>query len=204
MATQERAVRTRNALIASAAVLFDRDGFESASLATISSQAGVSSGALHFHFPSKVALADAVIRLARRRLDEITGRRAGRTLQGLIDATHSLTRALRDDVVLRAGFDLSANVSRIGATCDLRHIWREWVEAALAKAEAEGVLADGLTAQDVATAVVAVAAGFETLGGKDPRWLSRTTVTTFWELLLPRLVESPNLGGLVASGIVER
>lgn len=40
MAKQDRAVRTRNALIESAAELFDRDGYEHASLSTISTQAG--------------------------------------------------------------------------------------------------------------------------------------------------------------------
>ena len=60
MAEQERAVRTRERLIGSAAETFCREGFAVASLSVISAQAGVSSGALHFHFAGKAALADAV------------------------------------------------------------------------------------------------------------------------------------------------
>ncbi|GAA3945583.1 hypothetical protein GCM10022244_61150 [Streptomyces gulbargensis] len=73
MAKQERAVRTREALLRSAAEIFDTDGFVSASLSAICSKAGVSSGALHFHFASKGALAEAIERAAEARLRLITG-----------------------------------------------------------------------------------------------------------------------------------
>lgn len=60
MVKQERAARTRRTLIRAAAEVFAREGFAPASLTTISRQAGVSNGALHFHFTSKNALAQAV------------------------------------------------------------------------------------------------------------------------------------------------
>lgn len=107
MAKQERAVRTRNALIESAAELFTRDGFELASLAGISSRAGVSNGALHFHFASKAALAAAVGRAAAERFDRMTSAERplpqyGGSLQALVDASHALLDGLAHDVVLRA------------------------------------------------------------------------------------------------------
>ena len=118
MAQQERAVRTRNALIESAAELFSKDGFDVVTLSTISARAGVSNGALHFHFASKAALAAAVWEAAAQRLRQITveGRaggggagmgeggsaEAGGALQVLVDATHALLRGLRHDVILRA------------------------------------------------------------------------------------------------------
>ncbi|MCX4906285.1 TetR/AcrR family transcriptional regulator [Streptomyces sp. NBC_00878] len=77
MAQQERAVRTRNALIKSAAELFCKDGFDVVSLSTISARAGVSNGALHFHFASKAALASGVWEAAAQRLRRITAE--GRT-----------------------------------------------------------------------------------------------------------------------------
>ncbi|WP_442813919.1 TetR family transcriptional regulator [Streptomyces sp. NBC_00151] len=73
MAEQERAVRTRERLIGSAAETFCREGFAAASLCVISAQAGVSSGALHFHFAGKAALADAVESAALDRLRIIAG-----------------------------------------------------------------------------------------------------------------------------------
>ena len=116
MVKQERALRTREALIKSAAAVFDREGFRVASLTVISDQAGVSNGALHFHFASKAALADAVEDAAAHRLGRITAAarsEPGSALQLLVDATHDLARALHDDVVLRTGFELSGDhVSR--------------------------------------------------------------------------------------------
>ncbi|MFI8521420.1 ScbR family autoregulator-binding transcription factor [Streptomyces sp. NPDC085481] len=204
MAKQERAIRTRNALIESAAALFDRDGFEVASLATISARAGVSSGALHFHFPSKAALADAVIAAAGDRLFRITRDREALPLQILIDASHELVQGLRADSVLRAGFDLSANAERRPrAAQDLRALWREWVESTVARADREGLLAPDVTARDVAAAVVAVAAGHEALGHQDPCWLERAPLTRFWSFLLPRVVGPARVELFVASGDLE-
>ncbi|MEU8620085.1 ScbR family autoregulator-binding transcription factor [Streptomyces sp. NPDC048623] len=195
MAKQERAIRTRNALVESAAALFDRDGFEVASLATISARAGVSSGALHFHFPSKAVLADAVVAAAGDRLLRITREREALPLQILIDASHELVQGLRSDPVLRAGFALSTTPDR-----DLRRLWCEWVEGIVLRAERAGLLAPDVTSRDVASAVVAVAAGHEALGHQDPRWLERAPLTRFWAFLLPRVVGAARVGLFVASG----
>ncbi|MET8504550.1 ScbR family autoregulator-binding transcription factor [Streptomyces sp. NPDC004787] len=204
MAKQERAIRTRNALVESAAVLFDRDGFELASLATISARAGVSSGALHFHFPSKAALADAVVAAAGDRLLRITREREALPLQILIDASHELVRGLGTDPVLRAGFALGARPGRTRTERDLRRQWREWVEGMVARAERAGLLAPDVAARDVAAAVVAVAAGHEALGHQDPGWLERAPLTRFWAFLLPRVVGAARVGLFVAAGDQER
>ncbi|MFJ3903232.1 ScbR family autoregulator-binding transcription factor [Streptomyces sp. NPDC090025] len=200
MAKQERAIRTRNALVHSAATLFDRDGFEVASLATISARAGVSSGALHFHFPSKAALADAVVAAAGDRLVRITREREALALQILIDASHELVQGLRCDPVLRVGFALSADPERTRAARDLRRGWREWVESVVVRAERAGLLAPDVVPRDLAAAVVAVAAGHEALGHQDPGWLERAPLTRFWAFLLPRAVGDARVGLFVASG----
>ena len=77
MAKQERAVRTREKLIRSAAEVFDREGYAVASITTISARAGVSNGALHFHFASKAALAEAVAEAAALRLRHLVDRPGG-------------------------------------------------------------------------------------------------------------------------------
>ncbi|MGW5420849.1 TetR family transcriptional regulator [Streptomyces sp. NPDC003943] len=228
MAKQERAIRTRNALVESAAALFDRDGFEVASLATISARAGVSSGALHFHFPSKAELADAVVAAAGERLVRITREREALPLQSLIDASHELVQGLRSDAVLRAGFALaSANGGRghghahgqvdghvdghvdvdvpgqsatAEPAADLRRLWCDWVRSVVARAEREGLLAPDVTAEEVAATVVAVAAGHATLGHQDPSWLEPAPLTRFWTFLLPRVVGAARAGLFVASG----
>ncbi|MEV0559496.1 MULTISPECIES: ScbR family autoregulator-binding transcription factor [unclassified Streptomyces] len=217
MAQQERAVRTRNALIESAAELFCKDGFDVVSLSTISARAGVSNGALHFHFASKAALAVAVWEAAAQRLGRITaegrarseaaataegtgGTGPGGPLQVLVDATHALLRGLRHDVILRAGFDLSESPVPVAAGADLRRRWQAWVEGVLAEAAREGTLARDVSPQDAAHAVVAATVGFGALGSRNAQWLSQSMLTRFWALLLPRLATEVALKGLVASG----
>ncbi|MCZ4515793.1 ScbR family autoregulator-binding transcription factor [Streptomyces sp. ActVer] len=217
MAQQERAVRTRNALIESAAELFSKDGFDVVSLSTISTRAGVSNGALHFHFASKAALASAVWEAAAQRLRRITleGRArseaaattggagvtgSGGSLQVLVDTTHALLRGLRHDVILRAGFDLSESPVPVAAGADLRRRWQTSVEGVLAEAAREGALARDVSPQDAAHAVVAATVGFGALGSRNAQWLSQSMLTRFWALLLPRLATEAALKGLVASG----
>lgn len=61
MAQQERAIRTRQAILEAAATVFDERGYEAATIGEILTKAGVTKGALYFHFPSKKALAEGVI-----------------------------------------------------------------------------------------------------------------------------------------------
>ncbi|WP_251049472.1 MULTISPECIES: ScbR family autoregulator-binding transcription factor [unclassified Streptomyces] len=202
MVKQERAVRTREALIRSAAEIFDRDGFTMASLTTISRQAGVSNGALHFHFASKAALADAVEDTALARLRIVAeGRQpgGGGFLQHVVDVTHGLARGLAGDVVLRAGFELSSRHSRPPRT-DLRAHWQQCIEQALERAGERGELRPGVTPAAAAAAVVAATVGFEVLSGRNATWLSPQTVSEFWRLLLPGLASGEVLAALKAEG----
>ncbi|MGW0737841.1 ScbR family autoregulator-binding transcription factor [Streptomyces sp. NPDC002851] len=202
MVKQERAVRTRKALIQSAAQVFDEDGFHAASLATISARAGVSNGALHFHFASKAELAAAVEEAAAVRLGDLMpelSNGASNPLQDLVDGSHALARGLAEDVVLRAGFELSGDRTR-GEARDLWGQWRDWIACVIEKAAGEGTLDAGVRPTDVVTSVVAATVGLEVLGARDPDWLSQPTLTRFWQLLLPRLAAASVLAGLDAEG----
>ncbi|WP_432088423.1 MULTISPECIES: ScbR family autoregulator-binding transcription factor [unclassified Streptomyces] len=206
MVKQERAARTRETLIRSAAEVFDREGFSAASLSVISSRAGVSNGALHFHFENKAALADVVEAEALIRLRAVSdaGPPAGAgRVQLLVDATQGLAAALRRDVVLRAGFSLNGEPVRT-VRVDLREHWRRWVEEAVKHAESEGELRPEVAAQDVVTAVVAATVGFEVLGVRDAEWLSTATVGRFWRLLLPTLVPKAALSDVKVEGTRSR
>ncbi len=199
MAKQERAVRTREALLRSAAEIFDTDGFVSASLSAICNRAGVSSGALHFHFASKGALADAIEQAAEQRLRLITGPDPGADerseaspadvdpIQNLVDTSRRLFDQLNNDVVLRAGFTLGCEPSW-QSRVDLHGQWRDWIESALRHASDLGALAEGTKPEDVVTVVAASTVGFEALGRKDPAWLSQERLGQFWQFMLPRLV----------------
>lgn len=61
VAQQERAVRTRRAILVAAAEVFDEVGYEAATISAILQRAKVTKGALYFHFQSKEELAQAVL-----------------------------------------------------------------------------------------------------------------------------------------------
>jgi len=202
MVKQERAARTRHALIQAAAAVFAEEGFVTASLSTISRRAGVSNGALHFHFANKSVLAEAVEAEAAeavRRIMDSARARHGDSLQTVVDATHDLAGSLARDAVVRGGFELAGDVARRGES-PLRAQWQSWVEDSLRRAERTGALAQGVSWADGARVIVAVTAGFEVLGRDNAFWLSPQNVTRFWEVLLPRLVDRQDLDRLVSPG----
>lgn len=89
--------------------MFDRYGY-GASLNDVIAQAGVTKGALYFHFSSKEDLARAVIEQqhalsvhpARQRLND---HEPG--LESVIRLSQSLARQLMDDAIVRAGIRLT-------------------------------------------------------------------------------------------------
>ncbi|MFI2620582.1 ScbR family autoregulator-binding transcription factor [Streptomyces sp. NPDC018584] len=187
MVKQERAVRTRRSLIEAAAAVFAEEGYVPSSLSTISKRAGVSNGALHFHFENKKALARAVEEAAIdviHKLVGFSGHADASALQALVDATHGLVGCLLDDIVVRAGFDLSFERA-LGTGAGLVRTWHKWVEETLRRAEAEGHLAPGVSPDEAAAAIVAATVGFDVLAGGDPQWLAERRIVEFWELLLP-------------------
>jgi AcrR family transcriptional regulator len=197
MVKQERAARTRHALIQAAAAVFAEEGFAMASLSTISRRAGVSNGALHFHFANKSALADAVEAEAAEivhRITETARIRQGDSLQTVVDATHELMGSLAHEVVVRGGFELAGDSARRGQST-LRTQWRRWVEDTLRRAERNGALAEGVSWADSARVIVAATTGFEVLGGDDASWLSQQNMTRFWGVILPRLAGQQDLAG---------
>ena len=200
---QERGTRTRDALIRSAAAEFDLHGYAMATLSAISLGAGVSPGALHFHFENKAAIAEAVEDAActtLRRTARIAYRHRSNALQNLTDTTHAIARLFREDIVVRAGFRLScANDCR--TELNLRQEWQSCVQQRLAEAADEGLLAAGTgRQQDLARTIVAATVGLVTLCQDNGEWLSPHTVTGLWRTLLPTLTAPEALADLEPAG----
>ncbi|MCH0538618.1 TetR/AcrR family transcriptional regulator [Streptomyces sp. MUM 203J] len=187
MTKQARAVHTRRALVRSAAGVFGRRGYAEATLSMISSGAGVSAGALHFHFDNKAAIGAAVERSAAgvlcRAADEVDAQRRS-ALQSLVGTTHAYARALSADIVVRAGFQLARDTC-YAPVVDLRREWRSRVRRLIAEAVEEEALLPGVTGACAAAMVIAATTGFEELGQRDPRWLAPETLDDFWHLALP-------------------
>lgn len=105
MGYRDRSGETRQKLVRAAAAVFDHRGFGAANLQDVCAKAGVTKGALYFHFSSKDSLAVAVMeeqskvwRTALRRVG-VDGVPA---MQSLVDLSYSVGELLRVDPVTRA------------------------------------------------------------------------------------------------------
>ena len=103
MAQQERAVRTRRAVLEAAAAVFAERGYAAATIGEILSRAGVTKGALYFHFDSKAALARGVLQ-AQVSNDYHVPREL--KLQEWVDAGMTLAKRLPQEPLLLAGVRL--------------------------------------------------------------------------------------------------
>lgn len=193
MVKQDRAMRTRQALIRAAAEVFAADGYTLASLSVISKRAGVSSGALHFHFTSKDDLAKEVESEATdsgQQLAEGCRSTAGSALQALGRTAFGLLLAAADDPVLRAGFKLSGDPAR-KSDAELLNWWRGVVRELVLQARDAGELAGDVSADDATTAIVAATVGFAVIAMSEAEWPSAERLARFWSLVLPSLAAAP-------------
>ncbi|MEU9115954.1 TetR family transcriptional regulator [Streptomyces sp. NPDC048483] len=181
---QERAEQTRRALIAAAGAEFDRHGYAGTSLARISATAGVTMGALTFHFPSKAGLADAVQAAGAATTRAALCRLAAQpvpALQSVIDLTHALAQLLAETVGVRAASRLSRE--RPGTCVTWRSLWLPALQDALARADAEHGPHAGL--KDLETLVVYLVSGAEEViraGGQSAG--VRDQLTRIWAVAL--------------------
>jgi AcrR family transcriptional regulator len=186
---QHRAMRTRDALIEAAARVFEASDYTESRLDVISRGAGVSRGALSFHFASKEAVAEAVEELAAAALTATvveTCRNRDSVLQALVDSTHALARLVRDDHVVRGGLRLNCDPAH-RSRASLRLAWERCVRALMAKSAAAGELSAYAVRNDPSDLIVVATAGYQVLGVRDKAWLDPPALTHFWDCLLPRL-----------------
>lgn len=163
MPQQDRAYATREAILHAAAEEFDRLGYERTSLTAVLARAGLTKGAFYFHFPSKEAVADALVerqselwsRLREswrpRGLDPLS------TLHGMF--TESADR-IAADVVLRAGVRLNADREVGYPGVPSSHVlWEKLVATYVAEAGEHGHLRAGTDPEAVARTLCSAALG---------------------------------------------
>ncbi|GAA1275860.1 TetR/AcrR family transcriptional regulator [Saccharothrix xinjiangensis] len=151
-----RGPRTRAALVAASIELFDRQGYESTSLEAVCRRVSVTKGALYRHFPSKQALAVAVVEEYFRRWHDVRAElegAGGGPLRTLIALTERMGLLVHEDRTVRVGarllytselFDLVAGVHFACLTAVVRDLLHraaaagEVVAGADVREEAEG------------------------------------------------------------------
>jgi AcrR family transcriptional regulator len=179
-----KAARTRSQLIHAAAKAFAAHGYSGANLSVISADAGVSRGALHFHFPRKEALADAVEAAAAERFVEVTSGDGEGAVNSLSWAVQAFAELYRRDVTVRAGVILSCDKDR-KSTVNLIRLWEEYVSTAVAAAERGYLFSRTGATGHVSSAIVAMTVGLAFLWQDNEQWLADSTVSGVWNLLPP-------------------
>ncbi|MFD6185707.1 TetR family transcriptional regulator [Streptomyces goshikiensis] len=154
-------MRTRNALIRAAASEFDTAGYDGTSLSRISGAAGMSIGAVTFHFPSKTELADAVQEEGRAVTEEALNSRSAENLPALrmvVDLTLELARLMDEEPAVRAAIRLSRERPGTGSWSD---VWLPTVRELLDRAYETGQLRENALPADVTTLVEYLTSGAE-------------------------------------------
>ena len=152
-AIQDRAVRTREAIIAVAARHFDTDGYGHTSINTISATGKFAKGAMYYHFPSKEAIAEHLISDWNRTLDEtiseaLTSGSSSTAGEKLAAIFTSLARQIAEDTNVRAGMKLT-----LEPTIDNAAGFAHWVDAVndiIETAITDGELTNTLTTHRLA------------------------------------------------------
>ncbi|PCK24064.1 TetR/AcrR family transcriptional regulator [Rhodococcus qingshengii] len=152
-AMQDRAVRTREAIIAVAARHFDTDGYGHTSINTISATGKFAKGAIYYHFPSKEAIAQHLISDWNRTLDDTVSEAlasgssstAGEKLAAIFT---SLARRIAEDTNVRAGMKLTLEPT-VGSAAGFAH-WVDVVNDIIGTAIAAGEITNTLTTHRLA------------------------------------------------------
>src|ERR1700712_2439406 len=130
VAMQQRAVLTRGRVLTAAASVFARTGFLAASMNDIVDEAGVTKGAVYFHFPSKEALAVAIVEEQFAQWpDMVTAIIAHSTdaLISIVELTYDVGARFRDDILITAGVRLSFERGLVNA--DMPRPFVGWIDA---------------------------------------------------------------------------
>jgi AcrR family transcriptional regulator len=179
--------------------MFDRTGYASTTLAQIVQEAGMTKGALYFHFASKDGLADAVREQGHTLLrDFVSAQRAAGVppVQALIDMTHWLAWVLHEDPVIRASFRITSECAgRQPPVTDFHQVWITEVLRLLDRAREAGELRDHATAEGPRTLLSAAVCGIGVLSGTGisaPEL--RRRVGALWDSLLTVLVPADQTG----------
>lgn len=193
MPVQERARVTKGSIVAGAAAVFEEVGYGSASLSTVAERAGVTKGALYFHFSSKEDLALGVIEAQHALVIEDVRRAAlyGRdALSTMMMISGCFGRRLVQEPVVRAGVRLTLEASAFGQqVTEPYHDWIRTMESLIRQGQAKGEIKDVVDAAALARYLVPSFTGVQMLSAiLTERTDVLERIEDMWSILLPSLV----------------
>jgi AcrR family transcriptional regulator len=183
---QERAARTRAVIARAAAEVFAELGFSGASVTKITQRAGLTLGAMYFHFESKEALAREIVRDQPAR---VTPPHPSHGLQHAIDVTLTWAHRLLDDPFLLAGARLVMEQdSFVGPAENSHQQWTEVMAQDLALAKREREVRANVDVVPVARLVVNACTGAQMHAHLESgREDLPERVREMWNVLLPTI-----------------
>ncbi|WP_316527835.1 ScbR family autoregulator-binding transcription factor [Kitasatospora brasiliensis] len=185
-------MKTRATLIRAAAEVFDQVGYHGAGINRILSNAGLTSGAMYFHFKSKEDLARAVM------LEQASDLRLPEEplgLQQLVDVTLTLAVELQSNTLLRAGVRLAVDQSGLAQSDDSAYDW--WAErfhGELVVARERGELRESVDEREFAQVLVVAFTGTQLKSQISAGWSDLPErVVSLWRYLLPGVASAEAL-----------
>ncbi|MEV4195080.1 ScbR family autoregulator-binding transcription factor [Streptomyces toxytricini] len=161
MAEQVRAIRTRKTILSAAAKIFEERGYQAATISEILTTAGVTKGALYFHFQSKEDLAQGVLAEQDQQLS--VPPRASK-MQEIVDVVMLQAHRLQTDPMVRAGVRLS--MDQLAQGLDRSGPFLRWGEVGLEllqRAQAQGELLPHVVPSETADVIVGSFAGIQSM-----------------------------------------
>ncbi|GAB3461963.1 ScbR family autoregulator-binding transcription factor [Actinophytocola sediminis] len=199
MARQDRAERTRNAILDAAAEVFDERGFDGASLSDILARAGVTKGALYFHFSSKEELARALATEPWGSVELPQSDEGG--LQTVIDMSHELAHSMWTNVRVRAGNRLVMEANFASPDAAVYEGWIKLVGDLLTRAKSRGDVRQEWDTHEVANWISAAFMGVQTQSAVlTNRKDVHERLTVMWKIALPGLVPPRRVARFDPSG----
>jgi TetR/AcrR family transcriptional regulator, transcriptional repressor for nem operon len=196
-ASERRAGNTRHRLIAAASRQFAHHPYSVVSLDDILAEAELTKGAMYFHFPSKQALALAIIDDLGEMNNAVVTELLARNMSGL--------ETLIDLLYLRAVQDIQNDVARAGVrllesldnTTDMpATLWQSWIDfvaTLVQKAVTEGDIIDHHDPEDIAKMLLAMWVGIRRISDLDQPEHHLDDLQKVWILALPSFTNPDRL-----------
>jgi AcrR family transcriptional regulator len=183
---------TRLALLESAALLFDEHGYAGTSVSAVARGAGVTSGALYFHFGGKENLALTVVEEHFASWPPIIERvlaLPGTALEHIVLLSFEVARAFRDDVIVRAGSRLWTERKGINVAMPPPFVgWIETMAGMLEQARREGGIGAEVESEPAASVLVSAFFGTHIVSDAlDGRERIEDRLTQLWLYFIPAL-----------------
>lgn len=180
---------TRAALLNAAARIFAARGYDGASISEISSEAGLTSGAVYAHFASKAELFVATLRaFGERDLDALLGAGDSNLRDGLISVGSTFDRrepteeSLLITAIVAARRHPEVGELIVGQMAERERMFRDLVRSA----QAAGTLGRGATPAAVSRLSLVIALGSLVVGAMGLEAVGHDE----WVALISRLVDS--------------